>query len=557
MLKILMVDDEKWVRERFAQRIPWSDGGFTFMGAASSAKEAISMIEREVPNLLLTDITMPNMNGLELAAYVRKRWPRVRIVILTAYGEFEYARQAIELGVDNYLIKLAQTPEQILEACRKVAEDLEQELDIDLKLEMRLKLEREKEWAKKRQWTERLMDGDGSMQELTVPGEWLAGVEAASYVTGITIGWRVKGSSEVSSNVSSKTSTELSMDTNTKIAVGQVDPLLEELEQLQSQLAEMLDAKLDAQMLGDGNGLAILPLQHSQLLLVIGSKREVPAFHLNQLARMAQETVNSYASAKSIVHIGSVEELGKQRWTGKLLADLIRKGRDGLAAYFYSEGEKPSIVLRRLDAQQTREWTAAVIKALQRENVEAFREAVTVMITLGVPPIHPGDLLRLTRQMLQPELVKLPDTVIAKLSGIDRLTTWNTYCEWWLTTIDAVCEWWNQQAQPPVTVRKEIQWMCRYIREHYQTDLQLAELAKLVHMHPSYAGQMFKQEIGENFLEYVNRVRMEKASEMLERTTMKIYEVSGAVGISDYRYFCKLFKSHTGVTPTQYKSKMG
>lgn len=550
MLKILMVDDEKWVRERFAQRIPWSDGGFTFMGAASSAKEAISMIEREVPHLLLTDITMPNMNGLELAAYVRKRWPRVRIVILTAYGEFEYARQAIELGVDNYLIKLAQTPEQILEACRKVAEDLEQEIDIDHKLEMQLKLEREKEWARKRQWTERLLEGEGSMHELPVPSEWLAGLESASYVTSITMGWRVTGDAG--------TSAEGSMETSAKIAAGQAGPSVEELVHLQSQLAEVLEAKLDAQMLGDGNGVAILPLQHSQLLLLIGSKREVPAFHLNQLARIVQETVSSYAPVKSLVHIGSVEELEKPKWTGKQLADLMCKGRDGLAAYFYSEGEKSSIVvLRRLDAQQTREWTAAVVKTLQRENVEAFREAVSVMITLGVPPVHPGDLLRLTRQMLQPELVRLPDAVVARLSGIDRLTTWNTYCEWWLATIDAICEWWNQQAQPPVTVRKEIQWMCRYIREHYQADLQLAELAKLVHMHPSYAGQMFKQEIGENFLEYVNRVRMEKASEMLERTTMKIYEVSGAVGISDYRYFCKLFKSYTGVTPTQYKSKMG
>lgn len=533
MLKILMVDDEKWVRERFAQRIPWSDGGFAFMGAASSAKEAISMIEREVPHLLMTDITMPNMNGLELAAYVRKRWPRIRIVILTAYGEFEYARQAIELGVDNYLIKLAQTPEQILEACRKVAEDLEHEMDIDQKLAMQLKLEREKKWAQKRQWTERLLEDEGSMQELPVSSEWLAGVESASYVTGITIGWRATESS------------------------GQGDASLEELEQRQSQLADILEAKLDGQMLGEGNGLAILPLQHSQLLLLIGSRREVPAFHLNQLARMAQEAVSSMVSTKSIVHIGSVEEVGKSRWTVKQLAELMRKGRDGLAAYFYSEGEKPLVVLRRLDAQQTREWAAAVVKALQRENVEAFRDAASVMITLGVPPIHPGDLLRLTRQMLQPDLVRLPDAVVARLSGIDRLTTWNTYCAWWLATIEAICDWWNQQAQPPVTVRKEIQWMCRYIREHYQADLQLAELAKLVHMHPSYAGQMFKQEIGENFLEYVNRVRMEKASEMLERTTMKIYEVSSAVGISDYRYFCKLFKSHTGITPTQYKSKMG
>ena len=75
----------------------------------------------------------------------------------------------------------------------------------------------------------------------------------------------------------------------------------------------------------------------------------------------------------------------------------------------------------------------------------------------------------------------------------------------------------EQSLHPPVTVRKEIQLMCRYIREHYQEDVQVAELAKLVHMHPSYAGQMFKQEIGENFSDYLNRVRMEKASEMLEQ----------------------------------------
>ncbi|CAN7610586.1 response regulator transcription factor [Paenibacillus sp. LjRoot56] len=539
MLKILMVDDEKWVRERFAQRIPWSDAGFTFMGAASGAKEAISMIEQEVPHLLLTDITMPNMNGLELAAYVRKRWPRIRIVILTAYGEFEYARQAIELGVDNYLIKLAQTPEQILDACRKVAEDLEQEIDINLKLEMRLKLEREKEWAKKRQWTEMLLEGDGSMHPIS--REWLAGVESASYLAGITMGWRVTASSGANKTTSAEGASSS----------------VEELVQLQCQLGELLEAKLDAHMIGDGCGLAILPIQHSQLLLLIGSKRDMPVFQINQFARMAQEVVSAAAPMHSVVHIGSVEESGKQSWTGKQLADLIRKGRDGLAAYFYQSSSKAPIFLRRLDSEQTREWTAAVVKALQRENEEAFREAVSVMITLGVPPIHPGDLLRLTRQMLQPELVRLPESVVTRLSSIDQLTSWNIYSDWWLATIDAICEWWNQQARPQVTARKEIQWMCRYIREHFQEDLQVAELAKLVHMHPSYAGQVFKQEIGENFLEYVNRVRMEKASEMLERTTMKIYEVSGAVGISDYRYFCKLFKSHTGITPTQYKSKMG
>jgi|GEM_PF-4239216 len=196
MLKLLMVDDEQWIRERFSERIPWTEAGFTFLGAASGAEEAIAMIERNMPHVLLTDITMPNMNGLELAAYVRQRWPRIRIVILTAYGEFEYARQAIELGVDNYLMKLAQTPEQIVEACRKIADSIEQEMDVDQKLAMRLELEREKDWTRKRQWTKRLLEAEGSVSPHSLPPEWFDDFQSTSYLAGLTLGWRMPESFE-------------------------------------------------------------------------------------------------------------------------------------------------------------------------------------------------------------------------------------------------------------------------------------------------------------------------------------------------------------------------
>ncbi|MFD0698087.1 response regulator [Paenibacillus sp. GCM10027628] len=536
MLKLLMVDDEQWIRERFSERIPWTDAGFTFMGAASGAEEAIRMIERDMPHLLLTDITMPNMNGLELAGYVRKRWPRIRIVILTAYGEFEYARQAIALGVDNYLIKLAQTPEQILDVCRKVAEEIEQEMDVDQKLEMRLKLQSEMEWTRKRQWVERLMDDDGSVNTRAIlGGDWFEGWSHTGYLTGLTIGW------------------------SKPVASGQAVPSEEELVQLQRQVGEVLEEKMDAQTIGDGCLLVILPIQQSRLYLLIGSKQPLHTFHLNQLALIALEAIHAFDSVKSFIHVGLIRELGKQPLTGKHIADGLREGLDGLAAYFYKQDSvivhKHAPAFRRLDTDLTREWIAAVVKALQRGNAEAFEESVAVMTQLSEPPIHPADRLRVTRQMFLPELVNLPDSVIARLSEIERLETWTDYCAWWTETIRAITEWLNNRFHPPATVRLEIQLMCRYIREHYQEDVQVAELAKLVHLHPSYAGQMFKQEVGENFSDYLNRVRMEKASELLERTTMKIYEVSGAVGISDYRYFCKLFKSYTGFTPTQYKSK--
>jgi len=284
-------------------------------------------------------------------------------------------------------------------------------------------------------------------------------------------------------------------------------------------------------------------------------------FHLKGFAKRTLDILKGYAPAHAYLHVGAVREPAKQQPDEKLLVQLIREGLDGLASYFY----KPemaligtqTVPLRRLDPDSGREWIAAVVKALQRGNAEAFREIALRMVERTEPPIHPRDLLRLTKQMFQPELVQLPDPVLACVGEVDRLETWEEYREWWATTIDAVVEWMNQRDQPLTAVRKEIQLMCRYIREHYMEDVQVTELAKLVHMHPSYAGQMFKQEIGENLSDYVNRVRMEKASELLENTTMKIYEVSGAVGISDYRYFCKVFKSYTGFTPTQFKSKQG
>lgn len=536
MLKLLMVDDEKWVRDRFSERIPWSDAGFSFMGAASGGEEAIRMIEKDMPHLLLTDITMPNMNGLELAGYVRKRWPRIRIVILTAYSEFEYARQAIELGVDQYLIKLAQTPDIIVDICRKIADEILQELDVDQKLEMRVNLEKEKDWARKRQWAERLMDDFGSSNQSDIPSEWLIGTENAGYWTGLTIGW-----SESSS------------------AVDRVESTDEERFQLQRQLSECLENRLNPSIIGAGCRLVMLPISQNRLCILIASKQPLKNLHLNQLAMMALEAVNAFASVRSFIYIGMVRELGKQPLESKWIAENIREGLNGLAVHFYKSDSaivaKDMKGFRRLDPVLIRETVGGAAKALQRENIDAFGEIASFMTQLSDHLIHPSDLLRLTKQMLSPELVPLPESVVARLNEIQRLETWTAYCHWWSETIQTMNEWLSKRLSPPATVRKEIQLMCRYIQKHYMEDVQVSELAKLVQLHPSYAGQMFKQEIGENFSDYVNRVRMEKASELLEQTTMKIYEVSSAVGISDYRYFCKIFKGYTGITPTQYKNK--
>jgi len=104
-LKVLIVDDEQIIRDGLRSFIDWEAEGFTFAGAARDAAEALEIVDRERPDLVITDISMPDCDGLELAALIRERVPATILVILSGYCEFGYAQRAIEIGVFRYLAK--------------------------------------------------------------------------------------------------------------------------------------------------------------------------------------------------------------------------------------------------------------------------------------------------------------------------------------------------------------------------------------------------------------------------------------------------------------------
>ncbi|WP_010167555.1 response regulator transcription factor [Candidatus Epulonipiscium viviparus] len=105
MIKVLLVDDEKLERVLIRKGFDWAKHGFEIIGEASSAAEALKFIQSSIPDLILTDINMPQMNGLELTAKIRKQLPNCQIVIVTGYREFDYARRALKLGVTDFLLK--------------------------------------------------------------------------------------------------------------------------------------------------------------------------------------------------------------------------------------------------------------------------------------------------------------------------------------------------------------------------------------------------------------------------------------------------------------------
>lgn len=124
MWKVLLVEDEVFVRESVREIIAWEELGFTVMGEAGNGSEALVMIRRDPPDLVLADIVMPEMDGVELLRRTREEGYRSRFIMLTCIGEFEYVRQAMEYGASNYILKLSMSVNSLRDTLRKVSAEL-------------------------------------------------------------------------------------------------------------------------------------------------------------------------------------------------------------------------------------------------------------------------------------------------------------------------------------------------------------------------------------------------------------------------------------------------
>ena len=126
MIKVFLVEDEAIIRRGIKNKIPWETEGFEFVGEASDGELAYPMIKKTKPDIVITDIKMPFMDGLELAAIIKKEMPDTKIIILSGYNEFEYAKTAISIGVTDYELKPISS-ERLLETIKRVADIIREE----------------------------------------------------------------------------------------------------------------------------------------------------------------------------------------------------------------------------------------------------------------------------------------------------------------------------------------------------------------------------------------------------------------------------------------------
>ena len=165
MLKVFLVEDETVIREGLRDKIPWDQYGYRFVGEASDGEMALPLIRKTRPDLIITDIKMPFMDGLSLSRMVKDEFPKTKIVILSGYDDFEYARRAITIGVDQYVLKpvTRASLRTVLQEIREKIEREQQQEDYQTKLADEM---REYEQFSMRHFFEKMLEGEMSVTEI-------------------------------------------------------------------------------------------------------------------------------------------------------------------------------------------------------------------------------------------------------------------------------------------------------------------------------------------------------------------------------------------------------
>jgi two-component system response regulator YesN len=520
--KAFFVEDEIVTREGIRDNVDWRGNGFEFCGEASDGEIALPLIRSIQPDLLITDIKMPFMDGLELCKIVRERMPWMKIVILSGHDEFEYAQKAINLGVTEYLLKPV-TVHDLHHVLQRIAAQIDRDHREREHLEKLKSQVEENRAALRERLLLSLAMGAVSSAETIEKGH-LLGLDLVAECYQVVV-----------------------VRIELRRGVDSFD--YHEYQRVQQALAEPLEQQFDV--------LLIKKDVEELVLIMTGGTPE----YLHERKDLLVQVIQRQA-----VTVGCGVAIGcgaaKHR-----LTDIYQSFVEAL------------IEAQGMGSRDTAPLNSNVGKA---ELLKINKPAVESYLRCGVkedfPDFFDTFIYPLCEAALKSYMVKnyivldialAAAKYVADLGGnVDQVVPALDNLEATLTEITSV-EHLRDRVQDilvgALTYRDSqanqqhgvmLRQVHDYIDQHYMdANLSLNEAATQVNLSPSHFSTVFSQETGQTFKEYLTEARLKRAKELLRSTTLRSFEISYQVGYSDPHYFSYVFRKHTGLSPKEYRQQ--
>jgi len=521
--KVFLVEDEIVTREGIRYNVDWQTNGFEFCGEAADGEMALPLLRASQPDVIITDIKMPFMDGLQLSKIVRENMPWVKIIILSGHDEFEYAQRAINVGVTDYLLKPV-----TVQKLQTVLQKLTVQLDRERKEQQNLKKLQEQIEENQVMLRERLLFklivGAVSPAEAVEKGQMLGLDLIARHYLVVIIKLELGDRTEQYNH--------------------------DEYQGVQRSLMELAERNPD---------IFVLKKDWGDILLIM--KGNTPEYIGEECALLLEESRRMVAGTPYRLNIGV--GASKER-----IADINQSFIDALMhiqnpVHTSMPGLDQSVERRellRLDKTAVENYLRSGVKDDFNIFFDAYLRPLgdtTLKSTLIKNYIFMDVVLSTAR--LVDELEGEIDKVVPELKSIDMI----------LADIKSV-EQLREQAHKIIFAgfayrdsqlnNQHIQLIRQakeYIGQHYANpDLSLHEMATLVNLSASHFSVVFSQETGHTFKEYLTDIRIRKAKELLRMTGLRSADIAYQVGYKDPHYFSSVFKKHTGLSPNEFRSQM-
>lgn len=521
--KILIADDEYWTREKLKNMICWEDYGLEFLEPAVDGEDALYKIKEWKPDILITDINMPFIDGVELLSKIQSGYPDMVTFVISGYDDFDYVRSSFLSGAVNYLVK----PVSKIDLVNALVKALE------------IISEREQEKLQLLKAASLIQDREFSQ---------LINRKENAFMPGISV----------------NPGMELAGMTLVLLKIHNLHEIIRQNDHDMNLFSYNIKKEL-RHLMGSQEAIIFNHIYRSNEFIIVTEMEEKELVKMAEKIRVCFSSfidsclticISTRSYSIESIHMAYVE-------TVSLLMTRKFEPKDALifprSASMKNEGAQTISYF-------SKEHEIQIRNCLKSGNVEALKRVL--FDTIGIAKCRENKWTYLeVKQTIRQILNVFVDYIVAEMgkmaaTGIDNL----------MESVDKAAEYLDEkvltdmlediiqyltpvkQEVPTGTMKNIVHQIAAYIDEHYYEELSLAALAKRYHIESSYFSKVFRQEMGENLILYITKTRIEKAKEYMKNSAVNLTEIAFMVGYDDYTYFSRVFKKNTGQSPREYRS---
>ncbi len=506
-MTITIIDDARIIREGLKKIIMTNCPAYQIVGEAADGEKGYELVVQTHPDVCIVDMKMPKFNGIDMVARIREKYQDIRFIVLSGYAEFDYARTMISYGCVAYLLKPVNHAE-LIGILNSLAEKASQRKTVAVSNE-------------NPDVIERLLAGS-----LEANGASLLPEALSTILRNLTV-----------------------------MAVCQVDAS-EDGTQFNPQ-----DIKAQALVVFSSDQCYAHVIDEQQVVLFLTGQESginerlsdlilsISKKYKQHISIGAYRTIEDSQPVSDVLRM-AVEALNRcfHREWGALCWYVKSVPFDELPLFFVIEEQ----IIRNM-IMENHDGAVEKLQALIQElkHYEVQKEHSVLLLTRVYLTMRKILVKQKAQQLLDsiPKSAELKESMLqcARMFQVEQLIA---------VVSEKIQEFDRETSKYDTSKRATIRKVLRYMDQNYSKGLTLPEVAKVAHMAPSYFSMYFKKEMGENYNQFVNRMKIERAKELLQNPSVKIHEVGTLVGFEDSKYFSRKFRTITGMTPREYRESI-